>query len=266
MPVWGEPKAAAAAPPRELPEWSQAGALKSTSVPRLLTAYYQARHQGELKLRNGQVVKVVYFEAGHPVYAASNVAPERFGRFCQKKGVISEAQLEQVARAVKDRGVRTGEAMLELGILTPADRQRLLEEQVKEIIWSTFRWTSGEYTFARKRPARSDLVRLRVFPGDLILDGVQRTEPLVDLRRKMAPTRRLYPSADPPYALNELSLSGPQALLIAYADGSKTVDDLLALTDLSEKEALATLLGFELLGVLEERRDEPKRARISYGL
>jgi hypothetical protein len=62
-------------------------------------------------------------------------------------------------------------------------------------------------------------------------------------------------------------LKGQQALLLAYADGSKTVEDLLTLTDLPEREGLATLRGLELLGVLEERREEPgNRRRISFGL
>jgi Fic family protein len=64
-----------------------------------------------------------------------------------------------------------------------------------------------------------------------------------------------------------MKLQGPQALLLAYADGSKTVEDLLALTDLSERQALATLRGLELLGVLEERPEAPsRRHRITFGL
>lgn len=263
--VWEEreaPRKARAA----TPDWSQAGALRTTSVPRLLTAYYQAGHRGELKLRSGQIVKVVYFEEGQPVYAASNVAAERFGRFCVRHGALTEPQLAQVAQKAKAESLRTFEAMLALGLLTPERRAALLSDQVREIIWSTFGWKDGEYAFAPKRPARGDLVKIRVFPGDLILEGVQRTETLVSLRQKMPAARRLYPTADPAYALNELKLSGAQALLVAYADGSKTVEDLVALTDLSEKEALATLLGFELLGVLQERREEDKRRRISFGL
>ncbi|MDQ3265549.1 MAG: response regulator [Myxococcota bacterium] len=264
--VWSKPAAPEKKSRRELPEWSQAGDLATTSVPRLLTAYYQASHGGVLKLRQGNVNKVVYFEEGHPVYAASNVAAERFVRFCVRKGVVSEGQVAMVAQRVKEQEIRSGEALLQLGILTPERRQSLLEDQVREIIWSTFGWTTGQYAFSPRRPAQADLVRLRVHPGNLILQGVQRTETLVSLRRKLPPTRRLRPSPDPAYALHELQLSGPQALLLAYADGSKTVEDLLTLIDLPEKDALATLLGLELMGVLVERTDESKRRRISYGL
>lgn len=252
---------------RALPEWSLGGDLKDTSVPRLLNAYYEARHHGELKLKQGTVQKVVYFESGRIVYAASNLAPERFGRFCVKRAVLTEARLAEVAALAKAQNLRTGDAMVRMGILDAARRRSLLEEQVKEVIWSTFAWTEGAYGFSPMRPQRADLVKLSVFPGDLILEGVERTETLVALRQRMPATRRLVPTADPPYGLHELKLDGPQALLLAYADGTKTVADLLAVTDLSERQALATLRGLELLGVLEERRETPSRHhRITFGL
>jgi CheY-like chemotaxis protein len=265
--VWSATASPSAAPRGKLPEWTLAGELKDTSVARLLNAYYEARHHGELKLKQGSVLKVVYFEAGRIVYAASNLAQERFGRFSVRRGALTEARLAEVAAYAKEHGLRTGEALLRLGILDAERRRQLLEEQVKEILWSTFTWTEGQYGFSAMRPQRADLVKLSVFPGDLVLEGVEKTETLVALRQRMAPSRRLFPTADPPYGLHELKLQGPQALLLAYADGSKTVEDLLALTDLSERQALATLRGLELLGVLEERPEAPsRRHRITFGL
>ncbi|RKH12260.1 response regulator [Corallococcus sp. CA053C] len=265
--VWAEPVPAPERRRRELPEWSLGGDLKHTRVPRLLNAYYEARHHGELKLRQGTVLKVVYFEAGRVVYAASNLAPERFGRFCLRKGALTEAQLNEAATYAREHSLRTGDALLKRGLLSPSQRRRLLEEQVKEILWSTFAWVEGGYGFSPMRPQRADLVPLSLFPGDLILEGVTRTETLVALRQSMAPGRRLFPSAAPPYGLHELKLTGPQAMLLTFADGTKTVEDLLALTDLSEREALATLRGLELSGVLEERQETPgRRQRISFGL
>jgi CheY-like chemotaxis protein len=265
--VWGREKTAPRSERRRpFPEWTQAGDLSRSSVPRLLNACYQARHTGELKLKQGQVLKVVFFEDGQPVYAASNLAAERFGRFCVRHGVLSEADLKRVSALAESEKLRTGEAMIRLGLLSADRRKELLEEQIREIIWSTFGWTQGEYAFAPRTPKRPDMVKLKVFPGEIILQGVLRTQALLALRQKMPPARRLFPTFDPPYAPHDLSLSPPQAMLVAAADGTKTVEDLLALTDLSERETLAALLGFELLGLLVERRDENKRQRISFGL
>jgi hypothetical protein len=200
------------------------------------------------------------------VYAASNLAHERFARFCARRGLLSESDLQAVASLTKEEAARTGDAMIRLGLLTAEQRQSLVEEQVKEILWSTFSWTSGGYGFSPMRLQRSGLVKLSIFPGDLILEGVLKLETLVALRQKMPRTRRLSPTADPPYALHELKLAGPQALLLAYADGTKTVEDLLTLTDLSERETLATLRGLELMGILRERREESSQRRITFGL
>jgi len=259
--VWSTPEKKAPPPSQGAPS----GTLDGTAVPRLLTAHYQARHSGELRLRQGNVVKVFYFDKGQPTYAASNLSTERFGRFSLRQGVITAAQLEEVARIAKEQNLRTAEAMMKLGLLTAERRRELVSQQVREIIWSTFSWREGEYTFAPKRPPSAGLVKLSVYPGNLILQGVQRTETLVTLRQKVPPKRRYVPTADPPYELHQISLSGGQALLLAHSDGSKTVEDLLSLSDLAEKEALATLVGFELLGLLSERRDEGRSGRITFG-
>jgi hypothetical protein len=85
----------------------------------------------------------------------------------------------------------------------------------------------------------------------------------VELRKKLPASHRLFPSPDPPYQLHELKLTDPQARLIAYADGSKAVEDLLALSDLSEQHALATLFAFQSMGLLEARGGE-RSQRIIY--
>ncbi len=269
--VWAKTRTATTPEPQRRrpppPEWSLSGDLKNTSIPRLLNAYYEARHSGELKLKQGSVLKVVYFEAGRPVYAASNLAHERFARFCVRRGVLPEAKLQEILTLAREQNLRSADAMIRLGVLDAKQRQQLVEEQVKEILWSTFSWTEGNYGFSPMRPPRTGLVKLSVFPGDLILEGILKSEPLVKLRQHMHRSRKLFPAAAPPYGLHELKLKGQQALLLAYADGSKTVEDLLAVTELPERDVLATLRGLELIGVLEERRDEPtNRSRISFGL
>ncbi|MET0401759.1 MAG: DUF4388 domain-containing protein, partial [Cystobacter sp.] len=222
---------------------------------------------GELKLRQGSTQKVIYFEAGQPVYAASNLAPERFLRFSVRRGVVPEAGARQALALMKEQNLRSGDALAQLGLMDARRRRQVLEALVKEVIWSTFSWTEGAYGFSALRPPGAGRVPLSVFPGDLILEGIQRTTPVESLREHMSRGRRLFPSAAPAYGLHELKLKGPQALLLAYADGSKTVEDLLTLSELPEREGLATLRGLELLGVLEERREEPGSSRrISFGL
>ncbi len=241
--------------------FERAGDLSRTSIPRLLTAFYQGQQTGELRVRKGGVIKVVAVEQGVPIYAASNLGPERFARFAVRQGKLPADQLDAVQQEAQRAGMRTGEAMIALGLITEEERKALLLQQVKEIIWSLLDWREGEYTFALGRHARRDLVRLQVFPGDLILDGMRRMT-LVKLRELVSSDLRFFPCADPPYQLHELTLSGPEAMLVAYADGAKTVEDLITLSELDERGALALVHGLVQLGILELRKQLPSDRRI----
>jgi CheY-like chemotaxis protein len=262
--IWrkGSPAVARPVVKKTLP---RAGSLKDTSVPRLLNAFFQGQHTGELVLHRAPAIKVVSFENGQPVYAASNLAHERFARFVARHGLLLPPDLDAVAALAREEGLRTGIAMVRLGVLTEQQRIGLLEQQIREIIWSTFAWVEGEYSFTRGKTLKPDVARLNVFPGELILEGCLK-EPLVALRTRMPATRILSPLADPPYALERFRFTNEQALLIASADGTKSVADLLSLTDLSERDALGVIVALEQLAFLEERKEAPRTRRVSFGL
>lgn len=248
-------------------QMQRSGSLKSTSVPHLLNACYQARLRGDLLVKHGAsaAIKVMSLEAGQAVYAASNLAHERFARFCARKGLLPSQDLEAVAQLAKEEGLKTGDAMVRLGILDEQKRRQLLEDQVKEIIWSTFSWADGEFAFVPDKPLKPGVVKIAVFPGQLILDGCLR-EPLVSLRARLKLAMKLFPAVDPPYQLEELQFTSDQAQLIAWADGTKTIADLLALTDLDEREALGLLYGLLQAGLLEQRTELQRARRVSFGL
>ena len=255
-----------ASPPQAL-TLPRAGNLSETSAPRLLTACWQAKLNGDLHLTQEQsmAIKVITFEGGQPVYAVSNLSHERFARFCARKGILSAEALERVARKAHDERLKTGDAMVQLGLINLNQRRALLMEQICEIIWSTFEWTEGRYAF-REGPLRPDAVRLSVFPGTLIVDGFVR-QPLEALTARLPGDRLLTPSSEAAWALEEFELTGEQARLIALCDGTKTVEDLVSLSDMDPREALGLLAGLEQLGIVAVRKDDPPSGRrVSFGL
>lgn len=258
-------KAAPSPKPLAKPQLPRSGSLKTTNVPHLLNACYQMHLTGDLLLKHGAsaAVKSVSLDAGRPVYAVSNLAHERFARFCARRGVLRADDLESVAQLAKEAGLKTGEAMVKLNVITEEQRRALLQEQMKEIIWSTFPWADGDYVIAPERPLRDGVVKLPLFPAQLIVEGCLKT-PLMPLRERLPATLRLSPTAAPPYPLEELRFSGDQAMLIAWADGTKTVADLLALTDLPERDALALLYALMQTGLVEAKASRPQR--VSFGL
>jgi CheY-like chemotaxis protein len=225
------------------------GDLTQTTVPRLLVALHLGQASGALTVTRGPVKKILVVEQGVPVYAASNVGAERLGAICVRRGVVTLERLEALR---KERpGARTAELLAGAGLLPPEKRAELVAGQIRAIAWSTFEWREGGYEFQLGKPPASR-VPVRIAMGDLILEGMLRASTLPRLRAELGAEVHLAPSPDPAFELYALGLRAREARLLALADGTKSVGDLLRLTDLPERDALAFLQACRVMRVLDE--------------
>ena len=237
------------AAPRPAASPARRGDLASTGVVRLLVAVHQAQATGALTLSRGAVRKILVLEKGAPVYAASNVAAERFGAICVRRGIVSAAELEALRAAAP--GARTGELLVARRKLAARQRAELIAAQVRAIAWSTFEWREGRYEFQLARPP-AGLVALGLSLADLLLEGIVRTAGLERLRADLPPEVHLAPAPSPAFELYALGLRPAEAHLLSLADGTKSVRDLVALARLPEREALAFLEALREMGVLDD--------------
>jgi CheY-like chemotaxis protein len=237
-----------ATPPSEEP-LQRSGDLARTTVPRILVALHVAQGTGALTIGRGSIRKIVVVERGAVVYAASNVAAERFGAVCVRRGIVTPERLEALRRNRPE--ARTATLLEDAGLLAPARRAELIAGQIRAIVWSTFEWREGSYEFHLARPPEGRLpVVLPV--GDLVLEGMLRTATLPRLREDLAAELHLAPAPDPAFELYALGLRPGEAHLLSLADGTKSVADLVRLSDLPERDALAFLQACRMMRVLDE--------------
>jgi CheY-like chemotaxis protein len=243
------------------------GELARTIVPRLLVALHLGQASGALTVTRGPVKKILVVEHGAPAYAASNVGAERFGAICVRRGVVTAERLEALRRerpappggphggggsaAEIGSRARTAEALLEAGLLSPEKRAELVAGQIRAIVWSTFEWRDGSYEFQLGRPP-SWRVPVRLAMGDLVLEGMLKASTLPRLKAELPADVHLAPSPDPAFELYALGLRAREAHLLALADGTKSVSDLVRLSDLPERDALAFLQACRIMRVLDE--------------
>jgi hypothetical protein len=88
--------------------------------------------------------------------------------------------------------------------------------------------------------------------GDLLLDGLRRASTLPRLRAELPSGTHLAPAPDPAFELYSLRLRAGEARLLAVADGTKSVADLLRLTELPERDALAFLQACRVMRILDD--------------
>lgn len=220
------------------------------NLPGLITAFYLSRETGELSCKKGKVKKVVYFESGTPVFALSNLAADRFGQFLVRVGKIKAEQLDDAAVVAQQTGRRTGDVLVERGLLKDTERLYYVGQQVKSIIYSLFGWEEGQFVLTFREKARAESIKLDVFPGNLITRGVKKLYKPERIGRLVRPEERLMPSPQPPYQLNEIELEKWEAMLLPRLDGTRTNAEVCALAAKPEHQVrafLAALLGLEVL-------------------
>ena len=224
------------------------------NLPGLISAFYLSRETGELYCQKGKVKKVVYFERGQPVFALSNLAADRFGQFLVRVGKIKPDQLQDAAVVAQQSKRRTGDVLVERGLLKDTERLYYVGQQVKAIIYSLFGWEEGQFTVTFREKARTENIKLDLFPGNLTIRGVKKLYKPERLSRIISPEARLLPSQQPAYQLHELELEKWDAQLLPRIDGTRTNAEIIALAQRPEhqvKAFLAAMLGVQVLEARE---------------
>ena len=221
------------------------------NLPELLTAFWLAQQTGELTLQKGKVKKTIFFEKGRPCFAISNLVTDRFGPFLVRVGKIGPQQLE-LCQATADRtGRRTGDVLVEMGLLKETEKLYYVAQQVKAIIYSVFGWEEGEYRLHFTDRAAKEAIKIDLHPANLITRGVKKLYKPERLFRLLSPDDRLLPSKDPAYQLHDVELERWEAEILPRVDGSRTVAQVLQLAQRPEHVVYGTLHGLVALKILE---------------
>lgn len=228
------------------------GTLEEVLLPRLLAVLAQAEATGSIELVLGPVRRLLLLDRGAPAFAISNQPDERFGPRCVREGVLDAAALASLQRALPP-GESLGRALVSSGALTAERRRAMVAAQVSEIAWAAFAWRQGSYRIALGPLPSRERLELGILPGPFILEGIRQRFPLEQLRRELPPDGALAASEAGKAALPGLGLPPADLQLLALADGTKSIPDLVALSPLPERESLALLLGANLLGFLDVR-------------
>ncbi len=236
------------------------GNLGQTTVPRLLVAYYEAKTSGALRLQRGKVRKIVYIREGHPIFAASNLATDRLLTFAANAGRLTQEDAEAAFRLAQEQGRRVGEVLIEAGLFDRSSLRELVLDQVRQTLWGCFDWREG--TFAIDTAAsRAEPIHLDLPLGELILEGTRRAVSDALLEAELPDDLYLAPHPAPAIPVESLLLSGEEAQLLAQIDGTKSVADLLALSDLQPHAARALLHALRDMRVVGPRQQVDRQAR-----
>lgn len=147
------------------------GRLAAVPMGELLQWAVGDRRMGCLVLRTPRRQKRVFFEDGRIVGCYTDDPAEFFGRYLLLHGYVGERELVEALNHGRDRSLRLGRAVVDLGILSEGTVRRALGEQIADSVCDLFLWRRGVFYFEREAAPSEALLPDPLDPMAIALEG-----------------------------------------------------------------------------------------------
>ncbi len=150
------------------------GTIHPTSLPSLLFSVCDTKETGQLLLRQDGLEKSVYLKDGNIIFATSSNRDDRLGQMLLRHGIIGVERLYRAADESARTAKRLGTVLVEYGWLEPKSLVRGVVQQVQEILFEAFEWSSGEYQLSLGDLPTKEVITLKMNTSELMLTGIRR--------------------------------------------------------------------------------------------
>jgi hypothetical protein len=131
---------------------------------------------GELVVFDGETIRSLYFDEGHIVGAESNAEAERLGAVLCRHGMLTHEQVETSRTRARERNLRFGEAVVELGYLGREQLFEAMPRQVEDIVLGIGTTEQARFEFFEGFDDRELAFRQRRSADALLLDALRRMD------------------------------------------------------------------------------------------
>jgi hypothetical protein len=219
------------------------GDLACFEVPDLLTFLHQGQRSGVLSMERPDQETKLYLRAGNPVFAASTRDDLRLGALLVRHGKVSQEVIDEALLHQTTRGPRLGRLLVVTGQITEAELASFLKVQVSEVVFETFGWATGSFTFWERIPPPPSAVTLEMEIENLLLEGIRR----VDVRPRLSElfpdlTMAVEVAVNPDRVKHTVTLTPEEWNVLFLLDGRRSLGEICRLAgDVDEASTLQTL-------------------------
>ena len=234
-----------------------AGDVSVISIAEVLQLLDLQRQSGALSVFTRDAEITLHVRHGRVDYAAWRGLSAEFllGRYLVEGGLAKD----QLAKVLENRsaGKLIGEALVELGFVTPEAARRALQRQTSELVYEVVRWKSGRFAFSvgAENPT-SAKAALALETSALVMEGFRRVDEWRLIEGSFDFDDVLYPDQGAIERLDsETNLTKGERSVLAAIDSEKTIRELVGQMPQSSFEVCKIL--YQLLNSRLVRRKAP---------
>jgi tetratricopeptide (TPR) repeat protein len=241
------------------------GSLKEAGLADVCQLLALGQKTGSLSVADGSRFGQIFFDRGRITYARIVNRRDRLGDILVRDGLLTQAQLERVLeRQAREPDVRIGELLVAHGHLTREILTRYIRLQIEEAIYHLFTWSRGSFFFeVDARPDAADVI-VSINPESLLIEAARRVDEWSVIEQKIPHMDLVFDIARDRVEQSEAELTPEQKRILQHIDGSRTVQELVDRSGLTEFAVGKALFGFIQAGFarpLGRRTEEVVRGR-----
>lgn len=199
---------------------------------------------GRLQLQHDRAKALIYFDNGRLVYAASNLRNFRLREYLLKAGIAAGALARYDERQPDLELVK---ALRADHILLKERAEQIQTQQIAEIVRLALSWLEGDWDFDPR--ARLDGAPISTFDtGALLLEAGRRVSSKFAASRFKNPAELITPNTT---ELATGNLQPAEVFFLSRLDRPTPLQELLAISGVSENEALVQLYSLAVAGLVQ---------------
>jgi hypothetical protein len=250
------------APPIQEKKFEFRGELSATPLPEVLETINRYRVPGVLDCMREGWNRKIFIQGGEITFATSNNLEDSLGDFLLRAGRLTRDQYDQSVVLLKATRKRQGVVLVEMGVLTPKELFSAVVDQVRQVVWDTFNWESGDVSFSVGRFREDEIIKLHIPTRSAILGGVEAVRDPRPFTTRLGSSWTVYEPTWEVGDLTELDLDEARLRLLNLVDGKRTLLDLSKDGPFPQAMNARILYAFNCLRLI--RRREERGIRIHY--
>jgi len=227
-----------------------AGSLKEFGLADILQLIFYQKKSGALTLKSRFDMVRVLFNEGNIVTAesAKRRVEGRLGRVLLRKGVVTAEALKAAMAEHKKTRKKLGHILIEHNLVTREEIQRVLTDQITELVVQLFGWKEGSYEFTPGAVPLDRAIPLSVDTQGLMMESLRIFDEWSVFQGKIEQGSVLTRTQKKPQGLSK-----DQTELLGYVDGKNDVHKVAALYGMDAFQTAKALVELMDMGLVENR-------------
>jgi hypothetical protein len=230
------------------------GLLSDADFIEILKDASQSGLTGMIRIENGPVIKVIYFQKGTISFASSNEKTDRLTEVLKRAGKLTPEQVADAQSRLKPN-VSLGKTLVELGYISAKDLLWGARAQVDGILHQLLFWNQGKYQITEGTLPR-EIIHLNLTVPAVIFEGILKTQNRDWILQHIGSPEAIYAIASD-YEERSLEYKLPVSKLSGKLNGRRSLHDIAQTSGIDSFELCKTVVALEYLDLARPIQDEP---------